>query len=108
MMEKCKHEGYSGDVWSRRMVRCSFKASTPAGYCKRHDPELIKEKSDKQKAKWDKEWRLREQASRIRDKELEALEVVKRIATGVEDPIETARIFIRELEAMPREVNDGK
>ena len=107
-MEKCKHEGYSGDTWSMRKVRCKFKASTPAGYCKRHDPELIKEKMDKRKAKWDKEYRLREQASRIRDKELDALEVVKRIATGVEDPIETARVFIRELEAMLREVNDGK
>ncbi len=96
--EKCKHEGYSGDVWSRSMVRCKFKASTEAGYCKKHDPERIKAKRDAKHAKWKTESDERAHRNRINAKESEALEVVKAIASGVEYPVGTAQAFMVELD----------
>ncbi len=53
---------------------------------------------DTRHAKWKAESDERAHRNRINAKESEALEVVKRIATGVEYPVGTAQAFMAELD----------
>lgn len=96
--EKCKYEGYSSNTWNRNMVKCKFKASTEAGYCKRHDPERIKAKSDARTAKWKAEWADIAHKRRINEKKSEALEVVEVIAGGGGDALGRCKAFMAELQ----------
>ena len=101
-IEHCKGTTSSGGPWGMP-GSCTRKASTDAGYCKTHDPDSVAKRDADREAKWKTEWDEKDRVNRIRKKEYEALEVVKKIATGVEDPIETARSFIRELDKLQRE-----
>ena len=77
--------------------QCQRKAAED-GYCKQHNPERVNARKKAREERWQKEWDDNEHRIRIRNKEREALEVVKKIATGVESPLETARQFIHELQ----------
>ena len=109
--EKCKHEGYSGDAWSTRKFRCEFKASTPAGYCKRHDPEIIKAKQDKKRNQWKKERDDIKRKRAIRDYKAGAWDVLLEICRrGVfqdasPSPLQIASDYVDKLKDI-EEAND--
>ena len=48
---KCKHIKYD---WGYK-IQCKNNASTPAGYCRIHDPEIRKKKYDTRSARWKKQ-----------------------------------------------------
>lgn len=53
---------------------CRNKATTAKGYCKLHDPDIKKAKSDARSKKWNDQWEAQEkarEASRVKQAELE-------------------------------------
>lgn len=75
MSEKPKCKGEVWSEWSFKPHGCSRSASTPAGYCKQHDPELLaarkKERDDKWRVEWDRA-RAESEAKRALDLQRDA------------------------------------
>lgn len=73
-LSKCKATVWNGESFSARRRPCERNASTPAGYCKQHDPELVKARNAERDARWKREseinnkrWRLEAAAQDLLD-----------------------------------------
>ena len=53
-------------------VPCGNKAKTEAGYCKLHDPEIIKEKTRVKESAWEKEYQEKKSKRELKQRKREA------------------------------------
>ena len=93
----CKGKKYNSYNSSNPWVACGNKAKTEAGYCKVHDPEIIKDKARVKEDIWKKEYEerqsKRDSEQRKREAGEEAIEILKKITTTDSVSLETAKFF---------------
>ena len=84
------------EVWSRESYSHGHQCNRPRGhgkdglYCKQHDPETVEAKRNARNAKWDAEFKAKQDRWDKKAKEEKALEASKdaleKIAAGHNDP----------------------
>ena len=94
---------------SRMFTQCSRKRGhgPEQAFCKQHDPVAVKKRNDEKRAKWEAEWaekdRKRDAAKRARELEAAALELIKQIASGHNDPRGAAIDLLESHNATPEQ-----
>ncbi|MDH5666064.1 MAG: hypothetical protein OEY10_07200 [Nitrosopumilus sp.] len=96
----CKETIYEG-MWSKGRP-CGKRASTEAGYCKTHDPDIRQAKQEKRDAGWREEWRQATISRKVEEYKAGAWKVLELIALDGDDPVLIAKNYINGIDAIKK------